>query len=220
MSKISASMMCAHLDSLTKTLKLFEEENIEYLHLDIMDGHFVPNLMLGTDYVSQMREMSRIPLDIHLMITEPEKKLQWFTPQPGDIFSVHYESTQHFAEALKMVRDAGAKAFAAINPPTPVSVLEPVIDLLDGVLVMTVNPGFAGQKAVPETIEKIAVTRAFLAAHGKADLPIEVDGNCSMTMSPLMRQKGADIFVTGTSGVFTKAMPMREAIHRYRECIE
>ena len=213
-------MMCAQIDKLDETLRAFEKAGIEYLHIDVMDGCFVPNLMLGTDYVEQLRKLTSIPLDIHLMITEPEKKISWFDFQPGEFVSVHHESTKNWRQTLQMVRDAGAKPLAAINPPTPVSVLEDVIDLIDGVLVMTVNPGFAGQKAVPETIAKIHETRELLAKHGLAHLPIEVDGNCSFEMAPKMRAQSADIFVCGSSSVFTKSMPMDEAIAKFRECVK
>lgn len=220
MGMLAPSMMCAQIDKLDETLRAFEKAGIEYLHIDVMDGCFVPNLMLGTDYVKQLRKLTSIPLDIHLMITEPEKKISWFDFQPGEFVSVHYESTKNWRQALQLVRDAGAKPLAAINPPTPVSVLEDVIDLIDGVLVMTVNPGFAGQKAVPETIAKIHETRELLARHGLAHLPIEVDGNCSFEMAPKMRAQSADIFVCGSSSVFTKSMPMDEAIAKFRECVK
>lgn len=220
MAQLAPSMMCAKIDGLRETLNTFEKAGIEYLHIDVMDGCFVPNLMLGTDYVRQLRALTSIPLDIHLMITEPEKKIGWFDCRAGEIVSVHYESTEHFAAALQAVRDTGAKAFAAINPPTPVSVLEDVIELIDGVLVMTVNPGFAGQKAVPETIAKIAAVRELLKKHGKGALPVEVDGNCSFEMAPKMRAQGADIIVCGSSSVFTKSMPMEEAIAAFRACVK
>lgn len=220
MAQLAPSMMCAKIDCLTETLKTFEKAGIEYLHIDVMDGCFVPNLMLGTDYIRQLRALTSIPLDIHLMVTEPEKKIGWFGCKAGEIVSVHYESTKNFRAALAAVRETGAKAFAAINPPTPVTVLEDVADLLDGVLVMTVNPGFAGQKAVPETIAKIAETRVLLEKHGKGDLPVEVDGNCSFEMAPKMRAQGADIIVCGSSSVFTKSMPMEEAIASFRECVK
>lgn len=220
MGMLAPSMMCADISKLDETLRAFEKNGIEYLHIDVMDGHFVPNIMLGTDYVKQLRKLTNIPLDVHLMITEPERKIPWFDFQPGEYVSVHYESTKEWRKCLEMVHATGAKAFATINPPTPVSVLEEVMDLLDGVLVMTVNPGFAGQKAVPETIQKIADVRELLKKHGKGDLPIEVDGNCSFEMAPKMREKSADIFVCGSSSVFTKAMPMDEAIAKFRACVE
>ena len=217
MGMISTSMMCAQIDDLNTYLRAFEKNGIEYLHIDVMDGCFVPNLMLGAEYVKQLRKLTSIPLDVHLMIVEPEKKIPWFDFQPGEFVAVHYESTKEWRKCLEMVRAAGATALAAINPPPPVSVLEDVIDVIDGVLVMTVNPGFAGQKAVPETIQKIADARELLKKHGKGDLPIEVDGYCSFEMAPKMREKGADIFVCGTSSVFTNKMPLDESIAKFRE---
>ena len=217
---LAPSMMCAQIDRLGETLRAFEEAGIEYLHVDVMDGVFVPNLMLGTDYVKQLRRLTRIPLDVHLMITQPEKKIGWFGFAPGELVSVHYESTHDFRGALQAVKDTGAKALAAINPPTAPYVLEPVMDLLDGVLVMTVNPGFAGQKAVTQAVEKIAAVRALLQEHGKGDLPIEVDGNCSFEMAPKMRRNGADIIVCGSSSVFVKDRPMARAIAAFRDAVK
>lgn len=219
MGMIAPSMMCAPIERLTQTLRAFEQAGVEYLHIDVMDGHFVPNLMLGTDYVKQLRRLSPIPLDVHLMIDKPEDKIGWFDFQPGEFVSVHAESTADWRKALALVQKTGAKAMAAINPPTPVAALENVLDLLGGVLVMTVNPGFAGQKAVPETIRKIADTRALLQRHNLGGLPIEVDGNVSFERAPEMKRMGADIFVCGTSSVFTKAMPLDEALSKFRAVI-
>ena len=217
---LAPSMMCARIDQLSETLRAFEKSGVEYLHVDVMDGVFVPNLMLGTDYVKQLRRLSAIPLDVHLMVAQPEKKIGWFDFRPGEMVSVHYESTHDFRGALLAAKQTGARAMAALNPPTAPYVLEPVMDLLDGVLVMTVDPGFAGQKAVPQAIEKIAAVRALLERHGKGELPIEVDGNCSFDMAPRMRAKGADIIVCGSSSVFVKDRPIGEAVAAFRAALE
>ena len=149
-----------------------------------------------------MRKLSNIPLDVHLMITKPENKLDWFRPQPGEIFAVHVESTVHLQRVLTKIRSYGAKAYAAINPATPIVMLEDVLDVLDGVLVMTVNPGYAGQKLVESTLAKITRLRTFLDSHGYENVEIEVDGNVSFDNAVRMRQAGADLFVAGTSSVF------------------
>ena len=218
-SKITPSMMCADLTLLPETLSAFAEEGIEYLHIDVMDGHFVNNLCLGTDFCRQMRRMSDIPLDLHLMIEEPEKKLGWFDIQPGDIVAVHAESTRHLQRTLAMIREYHARPFAALCPATPLSVLDYVLDDLDGVLIMTVNPGFAGQKLIPATLDKIADCRRYLDERGYGHITIEVDGNVSFENARKMRKAGADLFVAGTSSVFAKDGDLRENITKFRDSI-
>jgi len=218
-SRISPSMMCADFASLSETLSVFKTCGIEYLHIDVMDGHFVNNICLGTDFCRQMRRMTDIPLDLHLMITEPEKKLDWFDIQPGDFVAVHAEATDHLQKALSAIRDRGAHPMAALNPATPLCVLDYVTDILDGVLIMTVNPGFAGQKLIGATLEKITDCRRYLDARGHSDITIEVDGNVSFENAEKMRAAGADLFVAGTSSVFSRDGDLRTNIAKFREAI-
>ena len=218
MKKISPSMMCCDFLRLKEQLALMEKNKIEYLHVDIMDGSFVPNYTLGTDFIRQMHKATDIPLDLHLMIDEPENKLDWFTFGTRDIVSVHWESTKHLQRVLQQIRNRGAKAFVALNPATPIRMIENVLDDLDGVLVMTVNPGFAGQKLIPACLKKIADLRAYLDQNGKGDMEIEVDGNVSFENARLMRQAGADIFVAGTSSIFQG--DMEENIEKLRMILQ
>ena len=213
-------MMCADIFSLGETLKTFEKNGVSYLHIDIMDGEFVPNFTLGTDYCRLMKKATSIPLDIHLMINDPEKKLSWFDFGEGDIVSVHFESTKHPYLALQMIRERGAKAFLAINPGTAASVILPMLSVMDGVLVMTVNPGFAGQKLAESTLSKISEVRALAEAAGKTDLLIETDGNVSFENAIRMSRAGADIFVAGTSAVFRKDMTLEEGLKKLQTCVE
>lgn len=217
---ISPSMMCADIFSLGETLKTFEKNGVSYLHIDIMDGEFVPNFTLGTDYCRLMKKATSIPLDIHLMINDPEKKLSWFDFGEGDMVSVHFESTKHPYLALQMIRARGAKAFLAINPGTAASVILPMLSVMDGALVMTVNPGFAGQKLAESTLAKISEVRALAEAAGKTDLLIETDGNVSFENAIRMSRAGADIFVAGTSAVFRKDMTLEEGLKKLQECVE
>jgi ribulose-phosphate 3-epimerase len=216
---LSPSMMCADIADLPRTLEIFEKNGVEYLHIDVMDGSFVPNFTLGTDYVKSLRRMTKIPLDIHLMVREPESKIEWFDPQPGEFVAVHVESTVHLQRALAKIKDRGAKAMAVLNPATGLETLEYVWDDLDGVLIMTVNPGFAGQKLIPGALRKIGECRKIAAKHGKPDIEIEVDGNVSLPNAVLMAREDADIFVLGTSSLFVKDMELGEALRKFRKTI-
>ncbi len=200
--KLAPSMMCVDFFRLGEQVEAFEKSGIELLHIDIMDGDFVPNFALGTDFVKQLKKNTDIPLDIHFMTEYPERHLDSFPIGEGDYVSVHYETTKHLQRVLCAIRQKGAKALLAINPATPIEVAREVIDDIDGILVMCVNPGFAGQKMIPASIDKIARARAFLDAHGKAAAEIEVDGNVSVQNAIKMCGAGADIFVLGTSAVF------------------
>lgn len=214
--KISPSMMCADITDIKSTLKIFENNKINYLHIDIMDGHFVPNFTLGTDYCRNIKNICSIPLDIHLMIEKPEDKLSWFDFREGDIVSVHAESTVHLQKTLVQIKAAKAKAFVALNPATPLSVLDYILDDIDGVTVMAVNPGFAGQKMIPSCLDKINMLRTILDSKGYSNIEIEVDGNVSFENAVKMKKAGANIFVAGTSSVFCNDITLEEGIKTLR----
>jgi len=215
--RLSPSMMCADIFQLADTIRLFEKHNVPFLHIDVMDGAFVPNLMLGTSEVKQLREFTSIPLDIHLMIEEPGEKLEWFGPRPGDYVSVHAETTRHLQRVLAKIRTLGAKPMAAVNPATPLSALEEIFSDIDAVLVMCVNPGYAGQKLVPQTLEKIRRLRRMLDDSGFPDVEIEVDGNVTIENAIKMRKAGAEIFVAGTSLLFRPGNMEDHILNFYRE---
>lgn len=218
--KISPSMMCAPLHELSTYLSKFEQADIEYLHMDVMDGRFVPNFMLGTDFIKQVRKLSRIPLDIHLMIEKPEEKLDWFDIQAGEYVSFHIEATDHAQRLCESIRKKGAKAMLALNPSTALCTLEDLLPDLDAVLIMTVNPGFAGQKLIPQTLDKIARLKEWLDKKSYPNIEIEVDGNTSQENAKKMRAAGADIFVAGTAGLFLEGRDINQCIAEYRLCIE
>ena len=211
--------MCVNPTDMHRYFKIFKNTGISYLHIDIMDGIFTPNFTLGTDYVKELRQMTDIPLDIHLMIVNPEDKLAWFDIKQGEYVSIHYESTYHVQRALKIIRDAGAKPMIALNPATPIYVLDYILHDIDAVLLMTVNPGFAGQRLIPATLEKISDLREYLGAKGFDNVEIEVDGNVSFENALLMREKGADLFVAGSSSIFSPGLDLKIAIDKLNQAI-
>lgn len=216
---ISPSLMCADFLRLGEELKALEEHGIEYLHIDVMDGAFVQNYTLGTDFVKKVKGACNVPVDLHLMIEDPERKLDWFSFGEGDFVSIHYEACRHVQAALSAIRARGAKAMLALNPATPLSVLQEVLPDLDGVLIMTVNPGFAGQTLIPQTLDKIRNLRAMLREQGYEKILIECDGNVSFENARKMSDAGADIFVAGTSSIYAKGC-FEDNIRALRAAIE
>ncbi len=196
-------MMCANLVDLSYTIKVFEEEHIDYLHIDVMDGEFVPNFGLGVDYIRGLRELTNIPLDIHMMVNNPERKYGFLGLQNTDIVSIHYESTRQVQRAIDLLKTYQCKRFLAINPSTPIWVLEEVLDYIDGINLLMVNPGFAGQKIVPSTIHKAEKLIRFLNDNDKREIDVEVDGNISVVNAKILKDIGANIFVAGTSSIFS-----------------
>ena len=218
-SKVLPSMMCVDFANIEKEVRAFEQAGAEYLHIDIMDGSFVPNFTLGVGFCEWLREIADIPLDIHLMVDKPELKLQWFAPRPGEYMSVHWEGTVHMQRALAQIRQCGARPMAALNPATPVSVLQHVLDDIDAVLLMTVNPGFAGQPMIATMPDKVRAMRRFLDEQGYAHVEIEVDGNISFETAPLLQKAGASLFVGGSSSVFSPGGDIAANIRRLRQAL-
>ncbi len=219
--KISASMMCTKLTNLREVITVFEEEQIEYLHIDIMDGAFVPNLGLGVDYIRGLRELTDIPLDLHLMVERPEDKLSWFGIQPQDRVIIHFESTVQLQRTLEIAERYSCEVMLAINPATPIYSVEEVLDNIDGITVLTVNPGFAGQPIVRSCIDKTRRLQEYLEQMKCRRLEIEVDGNISCENARILRGYGAELFVAGTSSIFAdNGKPMRENIRALRAAIE
>jgi len=212
--KLSPSMMCSDIGALRETLTIFEKYGVDYLHIDVMDGVFVPNLMLGAEYCRRLRALTNIPLDIHLMIVEPEPKIAWFEPSPCDCVSVHAESTKHLHRAIRIVKSTGARALAALNPATPLSAVEYVMDEADGVLLMLVNPGYAGQTLVPDSLRKIKDMRELAISGGRGNLTIEVDGNISFDNMGRIVCAGADLLVLGSSSLFSPDLTLEEAFKK------
>ncbi len=216
---ISPSMMCVDFSETERAVRTFEQEGIELLHIDIMDGEFVPNYALGTDYCEKLRKLTDIPLDLHLMITKPDEKLEWFNIRPREHTAIHWETALHMPRLLAKLHRLDAKPVIALNPATPLSVLDYVLDDIAGLLIMTVDPGFAGQNMHPYTLDKIRQARKLLDARGRTDIDIEVDGNVSFENAVKMREAGANIFVAGTSSIFSPDGRLHENIARLRGAI-
>ena len=217
--KISPSIMCADFFQLDTYIKAFEKCNIDMIHVDIMDGSFVPNYTLGTDFIKALKRKTEIPLDIHLMINNPENKLDWFEFGENDYVAIHCESTSHLHKAISAIKNRRAKAMVAVNPATPICALESILDDIDAVLIMTVNPGFAGQKLIKSALKKITQLRNYLDKNGYEHIEIEVDGNVSFENAALMSKAGSNIFVAGTSSIFTKDLKLEDAINKLKNCI-
>lgn len=208
--QLSASIMCADILNMQKALDEIKDAGIHYLHCDIMDNHFVPNLMMPMEFLNKLRPATDMPFDFHIMAEKPETIVEKLDIKPGDIISVHYESTVHLQSLITLIKDKGAMASVALNPATSLNVLDEILPQLDMVLIMTVNPGFAGQKIVPSSFDKIARTKKLLSDRGLDNIIIQVDGNCSFENVPKMYDAGADMFVVGTSSVFKKDMTIKE----------
>jgi len=217
---LSASIMCADILSLGSSLKELEASGIEYIHCDIMDNHFVPNLMLPPELLSKMRDITDLPFDFHLMTEKPETVIPMLRLREGDTVSVHYESTPHLQRVISMIKEAGARAAVAVNPATPVEMLNEIIGEIDTVLIMTVNPGFAGQILWTGALDKISRMKRLLTERELHNVLIEVDGNCSFENIPKMIASGADIAVVGSSSVFCGKYTVSEAVKMIRKSVQ
>lgn len=195
--KIAPSILAADYANFASELKRIEETSAEYVHIDIMDGQFVPNISFGADVVASMRKHSKLVFDCHLMVVNPERYVDAFAQAGADIMTIHAESTLHIHGALQKIKAAGMKAGVVINPGTPVSAIESVLSLVDQVLIMTVNPGFGGQAFIPETLEKVAKVAQLRDEKGY-DFDIEVDGGVDNKTIKACYDAGANVFVAGS----------------------
>ena len=217
MSKLlSASVMCADLMNMEKSVRELEKAGIDYLHVDIMDGSFVPNITLGFDFINALKKITDIPLDVHMMVNNPAQFLDLMSLGQNDYLCIHYESDIHAQRTLAKIREKGWKTGLALNPQTPVECCEHLLDYTDMALVMTVSPGFAGQKIFAGAGDKVSKMRTFLDEKGFSNIPIEVDGNISPENGAKMSSCGADIFVLGTSSLFIKDKDMTESANAFR----
>lgn len=216
MIKISPSVLAADFLRLADDVKRVEDAS-DMLHLDVMDGVFVPNMSFGMGIIGQLRKSSNLVFDVHLMITEPMRYIKEFAKAGADIITIHYEACDNQIETLKAIRELGVKPSISIKPATPAFVLEPLLPYVDMVLVMTVEPGFGGQSFIPETMESVRALSEMIKASGR-DIEIEVDGGITADTIRTAYDAGARVFVAGSS-VF-KAENPAQAIAKLREACE
>ncbi|MBV6640689.1 MAG: ribulose-phosphate 3-epimerase [Cyclobacteriaceae bacterium] len=215
----SPSMMCADFLDLKKELDTLMDQKIEMLHIDIMDGQYVPNFTLGPDIARMMHNYSGIALDYHLIIEEIDRSLNIFSSIPGSTITFHPETSRHPVRTIQAIRDTGCKPSIAIDPAQTIQSMKHLLPLVDMVCVMTVNPGYSGQKLLPFCIDKIAELNDWKSEF-HTDLLIEVDGNVSWENIPKMIDAGADILVLGTSSVFNNSLSRVKAYEKLNRMVQ
>lgn len=215
--RIAPSVLSADLVKLAEQIAIVEAGGADWIHVDVMDGHFVPNLTFGAAMVSAVRRVTKLPVDVHLMVEHPEHYVQPFADAGASVFTFHPEATRHVQRQLEAVRGHGLLAGLALNPGTPMAWVEEVVDDLDLLLIMTVNPGFGAQALVPATLGKIARARRLLIERGSRAY-LEVDGGIARETIAEVHRAGADTFVAG-SAVFGAADPALEVRELRKRCL-
>ena len=203
---LAPSLLSADFSNLENDIKMLEKGGAQLLHLDIMDGHFVPNITFGPPVVKAINKVATIPLDVHLMIENPGNYIDAFCDAGADYLSVHIESDPHIHKLLQQIKKRGVKAGVALNPHTPLSSLEEIIDTLDFILIMSVNPGFGGQNFIQNTLSKLKRLKQMLTKHNALHIDVEVDGGVKLDNIKEISDAGCDIFVSG-SGIFKTDNP-------------
>jgi ribulose-phosphate 3-epimerase len=212
---IAPSILSADFAKLAQEIQEVESGGADWLHVDVMDGHFVPNITIGPLIVEAIRPHTKLPLDVHLMIENPARYVPDFAKAGADMISVHVEADVHLHRTLQLIRQLGVRAGAVVNPSTPVDQLGPVLDMVDYILIMTVNPGFGGQPFIPSTLDKIRRLRSILADRELSHIDIQVDGGINPQTAAQVVAAGANVLVAG-SAVFGTA-DRTKAIAELRE---
>jgi ribulose-phosphate 3-epimerase len=200
--RIAPSILASDFARLGDEVRAIEQAGADYVHVDVMDGHFVPNLTIGPDLLRALRPHSKLPFDVHLMISPIDPFVPLFAEAGADIITVHPEAGAHLHRTIQLIKSLGKKAGVALNPATPVEAVDPVLEELDLVLVMSVNPGFGGQKFIPAALGKIAALRKRIDALGRPPerpIDLEVDGGINFDSAPEAIAAGADVLVAGTA---------------------
>lgn len=218
MRKLSASILSADFSRLAEEIRKAEAAGVDWIHVDVMDGVFVPNLTIGPPVVAAIRKVTKLPLDVHLMIDRPERYLEAFVEAGADWLGIHVEATIHLERQLRRIRELGAKATVSLNPATPLETLEYVLDATDMVLLMTVNPGFSGQKFIPAVLPKIRRLREMIDRRGLQVL-LQVDGGVQLDTVDDLVAAGVDVFVSGSAifneqDIFENVRRLRERLNR------
>ncbi len=198
MNKLAPSILAADFSILGEQIKKVESAGAEYLHIDVMDGSFVPSISFGLPLISSIRKSTGLTFDVHLMVTEPERFVDQFADAGANILTVHQEACTHLNRTLKHIKERGVKTGVALNPATDISTLKYVLNYVDMILVMSVNPGFGGQKFIPETLEKLKDVKNMVKASGR-DIDIEVDGGITLKNVDTILKAGANVIVSGSS---------------------
>jgi len=208
MSKLSPSILSSDFSELAKQISLIEEGGADYIHMDIMDGAFVPNITFGAPVVKSLIGKTKLPFDIHLMIENPQYRLADFVTPQTEYLVVHQEACKHLHRVIQQIKDLGIKAGAALNPATPICMLEEILGDLDLILLMSVNPGFGGQKFIPSSIDKIKRLDAIRKEKGYS-YKIEIDGGVNLQNASLIKNAGCDILVAGSAVFGAEDIPKR-----------
>ncbi len=198
MNKLAPSILAADFSILGEQIKKVESAGAEYLHIDVMDGSFVPSISFGLPLISSIRKSTGLTFDVHLMVTEPERFVDQFADSGANILTVHQEACTHLNRTLKHIKERGVKTGVALNPATDISTLKYVLNYVDMILVMSVNPGFGGQEFIPETLEKLKDVKNMVKASGR-DIDIEVDGGITLKNVDTILKAGANVIVSGSS---------------------
>jgi ribulose-phosphate 3-epimerase len=212
--KIAPSILSADFSKLGEEIKLVDEGGADIIHYDVMDGHFVPNMTIGPLVLKDIRKCTKLPIDVHLMISNPDQYIADFAKAGADMISVHQETCTHLHRTIQLIKENNCKAGVVLNPHTPLNTLDEILPLLDFVLIMSVNPGFGGQKLIPETLTKISKLKAILAERGLGHIEIEIDGGVKIDNIKEVIDAGTDIIVSG-SGIYNAPDP-QEMIQRMK----
>ena len=213
------SVMCSDLMNLERDFRELERLGVDYLHVDVTDAHFVPNLTFGVDFIRAMHGVTALPLDIHMMVEEPGPLLDAMDLRSGDLVSLHVEQGERLHGLARALRARGVRFGVVLNPEVPVASLEPYLDEIEWVTLMLVHPGFAGAKLIDGILDKVAEARRYLDAKGYPDVEISVDGSVSCERAAYMRRLGASIFVGGTAGIYRKGMTLARSVPQFRQAI-